>query len=516
MGLGFAFAYAILQKIFHVIAETPAFFTKQTNKIFPSARVSGEITPEYMGVGYIIGPKIAGVLVAGGVLSWFVLIPLLSSLVDANIIATQLAKLGYLADITKPGGSSGWNPVTQNFDNWSDAVYKAYIRQIGAGAVAAGGFITLIKTIPTIISSFKGSIGSLKKGGAKADSQVPRTERDLSIKVVGIGSLVLLLVIALMPNTLIPGTSIGSKLLLGLLVIIFGAFFVTVASRIVGLIGSSNSPISGMTIATLMGTCLIFIAVKWTGHVYEPMALVVGGMICIAAANAGATSQDLKTGYLVGATPKYQQISLFVGAIISSLAIGATIKMLDQPTAEMAAQGIQHAIGTDKYPAPQGTLMATLIKGILSFNLDWQFVLVGVFIAVVMELCGIRSLSFAIGIYLPLSTTLPIFIGGAIRGIVEWRQKRKNIIIPPEEEDLGKGNLFATGLVAGGAIAGVIVAFLFADDTISEKLKAVNAEHGLADPGFLGGEGYKWLGVAFFALMGYTLYRIAIKKNKSL
>lgn len=515
MGLGFAFLYAILQKIIHVIHETPAFFTKQTNKIFPSARVSGEITPEYMGVGYIIGPKIGGILVAGGVLSWFVFTPLLASLLNDNgdIIAAQLAKLGYLKDVNTAGGPGGWNPATQGFDDWSQAIYRAYIRQIGAGAVAAGGFITLIKTIPTIISSFKGSIGSLKKEGASAEKNVPRTERDLSIKVVGIGSLVLLLVIALLPNTLIPGTNIGSKLLLGLLVIVFGAFFVTVASRIVGLIGSSNSPISGMTIATLMGTCLIFIAVKWTGHVYEPMALVVGGMICIAAANAGATSQDLKTGYLVGATPKYQQIALFVGAIVSSIAIGATIKILDKPTVEMAAQGIQHAIGTDEYPAPQGTLMATLIKGILSFNLDWQFVLVGVFIAIVMELCGIKALSFAIGIYLPLSTTLPIFIGGGIRGIVEWRNKKKKIQVSAEEEDLGKGNLFATGLVAGGALAGVLVAILSSIPSINSSLGKINAEHGLTSS--LGVEGYKWLGVAFFALMGFVLYRLAISKRKS-
>jgi len=516
MGLGFAFAYAMLQKIFHVIKEVPDFATRQTNKIFPSAKVSGEITPEYMGVGYIIGPKIAGVLVAGGVLSWFVLIPLLSSVVSADVIAAQLHKLGYITDLAKPGpGNAGsWDPVTHNFGDWSSAVYRAYIRQIGAGAVAAGGFITLIKTIPTIISSFRGSIGSLKKsdGGVKTD--VPRTEKDLSMKVVGIGSLVLLAVIALMPGTLIPGANIGSKLLLGLLVIIFGAFFVTVSSRIVGIIGSSNNPISGMTIATLMGTCLIFIAVKWTGHVYEPMALVVGGMICIAAANAGATSQDLKTGYLVGATPKYQQIALFVGVIVSSLAIGATIKILDTPTAAMAAQGIEHAIGTDTYPAPQGTLMATLIKGILSFNLDWQFVLVGVFIAIVMELCGIKALSFAIGIYLPLSTTLPIFIGGAIRGVVEWRQKKKNIKVSAEEEDLGKGNVFATGLVAGGALAGVLVAILSSIPSVNSSLGKVNAEHGLTQG--LGGEGYKWLGVAFFVLMGYILYKIATKKTKEI
>lgn len=513
-GVVVAMGYALLQKIFNVIAGVPAFFTKQTNKIFPSARVAGEITPEYMGVGYIIGPKIAGVLVAGGILSWFVFIPLLASLINPDLIAAQLAKLGYLADITKPGGPGGWDPAAHNFADWSTAIYRAYVRQIGAGAVAAGGFITLIKTIPTIISSFKGSISSLKKtSGTASTENVPRTERDLSIKVVGIGSLLLILIIAFLPGTLIPGSSIGSKLLLGLLVIIFGAFFVTVSSRIVGLIGSTNNPISGMTIATLMGTCLVFIAVKWTGHFFEPMALVVGGMICIAAANAGATSQDLKTGFLVGATPKYQQIALFIGVIVSSLAIGATVKILDTPTAAMQAQGIMHAIGTDKYPAPQGTLMATLIKGILSFNLDWQFVLVGVFIAIVMELCGIRSLSFAIGIYLPLSTTLPIFLGGAIRGIAEWRNKRKGVKLSAEEEDLGKGNLFATGLVAGGALAGVIVAILSVSEKVSAGLGKVNAEPGLTQA--LGAEGYKWLGVAFFALMGYILYRIAISRTKN-
>ncbi|HET6767469.1 MAG TPA: OPT/YSL family transporter, partial [Chitinophagaceae bacterium] len=452
------------------------------------------------------------VLVAGSVLAWFVFNPLLASLVPPDMIATQLVKLGYLKDLSTAGGPGGWDPVTHNFNDWSVAIYRAYVRQIGAGAVAAGGFITLIKTIPTIVSSFKGSLGSLKGSGAGKET-VKRTDRDLSIKIVGIGSLILVLIIALMPGNLIPGDNIGSKLLLGLLVIIFGAFFVTVSSRIVGLIGSSNNPISGMTIATLMGTCLIFIAVNWTGHFYEPMALIVGGMICIAAANAGATSQDLKTGYIVGATPKYQQLSLFVGAIVSSIAIGATIKILDTPTAEMAAQGIQHAIGTDKYPAPQGTLMATLIKGILSFNLDWQFVLVGVFIAVVMELCGIKSLSFAIGLYLPLSTTLPIFIGGAIRGIAEWRNKKRNVQLSAEEEDLGKGNLFATGLVAGGAVAGVIVAFLSASDPISRGLAKVNTEHGITES--FGGQGYNWLGVAFFAFMGFVLYRVAIAKQKN-
>jgi len=511
LGLGFAFAYAFLQKMLHIIAETPFFMTKQINKFFPSAKVSGEITPEYMGVGYIIGPKISGVLVAGGVIAWFAFIPLMATLVPPDTIALQLVKLGYLSGLDKVGGPGGWDPVTHSFADFSAAIYRAYIRQIGAGAVAAGGFITLIKTIPTIISSFKSSIGSMKKQEGEP-VEVKRTERDLNIKIVGFGSLALVILMAVMPQ--VPGESIGSKLLLGVLVVIFGAFFVTVSSRIVGLIGSSNNPISGMTIATLMGTCLIFIAVGWTGKVYEPMALVVGGMICIAAANAGATSQDLKTGYIVGATPKYQQIALFIGAIVSSIAIGATIKILDRPTAEMITQGITHAIGTDKFPAPQGTLMATLIKGILSFNLDWQFVLVGVAIAITMELCGIKSLSFAVGLYLPLSTTLPIFLGGAIRGLVDMKKKKRGDIVNAEEEDLGKGNLFATGLVAGGALAGVLIAFLSAPDATQNFLKSINLEHGLNN--VLSVNGYFFLGVAFFALMGYVLYRIGIKKSEVL
>jgi OPT family oligopeptide transporter len=506
LGVGVAAIYAFLQKILHVVAETPFWMTKQANKFFPSAKVSGEITPEYLGVGYIIGPKIASVLVAGSVLTWFVFNPLLASLVPSDMIATQLIKLGYLKDLATAGGKGGWDPVTHTFADYSAAIYFAYVRQIGAGAVAAGGFITLFKTIPTIIASFKGSLGSLK-GGA-SETNVSRTERDLSIKIVGFGSLALILLMTVLPQ--VPGDTIIGKLLLGVLVVIFGAFFVTVSSRIVGLIGSSNNPISGMTIATIMGTCLVFIAVGWTGKVYEPMALVVGGMICIAAANAGATSQDLKTGYLVGATPRYQQIALFIGAIVSSLAIGITVKVLDTPTPEMVSQGIMHAIGTEKYSAPQATLMATLIKGILSFNLDWQFVIVGVFIAIVMELCGIKALSFAIGIYLPLATTLPIFIGGMIRALVDKKHKKAGAAVE-EEEDLRKGNLFATGLVAGGALAGVIVAFLSVNEGISSALGNINMEHALTAG--LGTNGYFLLGTLAFLGMGYMLYRIGTSRE---
>jgi OPT family oligopeptide transporter len=507
MGMGVALAYAVLQKVFHVIAEVPTYVTSQANKFWPSATVNGEITPEYLGVGYIIGPKISGVLVAGSVLAWWAMIPLMATLVAPDTIALQLVKLGYLADINTGGGPGNWDPAAHTFGNYASAIYRAYIRQIGAGAVAAGGFITLMKTIPTIINSFRESIASLKE---KSEGGILRTERDLSFKVVIVGSLVLIGVIAFMPSQIIPGDSIIQKILIGVLIIIFGFFFVTVASRIVGLVGSSNSPISGMTIATLMGTCLIFTSVGWSGEFFEPLALVVGGMICIAAANAGATSQDLKTGYIVGATPRYQQLAVFIGAIVSSIAIGFVVIILDTPTADMAAQGITHAIGSERYAAPQATLMATLAKGILSFNLDWQFVMVGVFIAVMIELCGIKALAFAIGLYLPLSTTLPIFIGGAIKGVVDWRAaKKKEAVV---EDDLGRGSLFATGLIAGGALAGVIVALLSVNDNVFKALQDISAEHGLTE--VLGHGGYQILAVLFFAAMAYMLFNIAGKKSE--
>jgi len=505
IGMGVAMGYAVLQKVFHVIAEVPAFVTSHLNKYWPAGATRAEITPEYLGVGYIIGPRISGVLVAGSVLAWWGLIPLLTTLVAPDTIALQLVKLGYLVDINTAGGPGAWDPVTHSFGSYADAIYRAYIRQIGAGAVAAGGFITLIKTIPTIVSSFRESIASMKE---KNEASVLRTDRDLSFKVVIVGSIALILLTAILPSSIIPGESIIQKLFIGILVVIFGFFFVTVSSRIVGLVGTSNNPISGMTIATLMGTCLIFTSIGWSGKFYEPLALVVGGMICIAAANAGGTSQDLKTGYIVGATPKYQQLALFIGAIVSSIAIGIVVRVLDTPTPDMIAQGLNHAIGSDRYPAPQATLMATLAKGILSFNLDWQFVIVGVFIAVTLELCGIKALAFAIGLYLPLSTTLPIFAGGAVKGYVDWRAERRNE--KKDDDELGRGSLFATGLIAGGALTGVIVAILAV--FFGDELGAVNLEHGITH--LLGAGGYQILGTFFFIAMMVMLYRLAVTKNQ--
>lgn len=500
-GLGFSVVYAVFQHVFHVIAEVPSWIAKQTNKYSPSMKIGAEITPEYLGVGYIIGPRISGVLVAGGVLAWCALIPLLATLVPPDMIAAQLSKLGYLADIHTAGGRNGWDPLNHTFSDYSGAVYNAYIRQIGAGAVAAGGFITLLKTIPTIITSFRESIKSLRDKDESVS--VVRTERDLSLKFVGIGVLVLLVLMSVIP--LIPGDNWWTRAIIGVLVIIFGAFFVTVSSRIVGLIGTSNNPISGMTIATIMATSLVFISVGWSGRVYEPMVLVVGGMICIAAANAGGTSQDLKTGYIVGATPIYQQIALLIGAIVSSIVIGYTVQVLDTPTGDMLARGITHAIGTEKFPGPQATLMATLIKGIQANNLDWQFIAAGVFIAITIELCGLNALSFAVGLYLPLTTTLPIAVGGGIKGLVNYLSKKEGK--KKEDDDLGQGNLFATGLVAGGAITGVIVAFLSVGRSTGEMMNKLNLEASLSNG--LGIGLYDVVGALFFLAMGFTLYRIA-------
>jgi putative OPT family oligopeptide transporter len=254
-----------------------------------------------------------------------------------------------------------------------------------------------------------------------------------------------------------------------------------------------------MTIATLMGTCLVFVGLRWTADIYQPMALCVGAMVCIAAANAGATSQDLKTGFLVGATPRAQQIGLLIGVVTASIVVGVTVRVLDH--------GSAHLIGSNTYPAPQATLMATLIRGLLAFNLDWQFVAVGAALAVTVELCGVGALSFAVGAYLPLATTSPIFIGGLVRALADRSARRRGVTLTPEEAELGPGNLFATGLVAGGAIAGVTVAFLTLKERWARVIEGLSLEHALA--GQLGPGGYQILGLLAFGTMGAVLWRVS-------
>ncbi|MBI2401789.1 MAG: oligopeptide transporter, OPT family [Gemmatimonadetes bacterium] len=428
-GLGIAFLYKSVMSILGLWKDVPSYVTSRSAPL-PNATVHAEITPEYLGVGYIIGPRIAGNLVAGGVLSALVLVPLISIVGEA------------LPTALRPG--IGDRLISQMSAN---EIRLGYARYIGAGAVAAAGLITLLRTLPTIVSAFKESFGALAE--MRAGRAPARTERDIPITYVIGGSLLLILIVAVLPQ--LPGTFPGT-LLMGVLVVVFGFFFVTVSSRIVGIIGSSSNPVSGMTIATLMATCLIFVSIGWTGEVYQALALSVGGIVCIAAANAGATSQDLKTGYIVGATPLHQQIGLILGVAASAFAVGWTLKTLD---ASMQFQGVAHAIGTDRYAAPQATLMATIIRGLLARDLPWGLVFVGAFISVVVELCGVRSLSFAVGAYLPLSTTAPIFVGGALKGIMDKMSGRQT-----EETEVTPGMLYSTGLVAGGSLTGIAIALL--------------------------------------------------------
>jgi putative OPT family oligopeptide transporter len=428
-GLGIGALWKSLSWIFGLF-RTEVGHSFARGGMFPNATVAVDISPEYMGVGYVIGPRIAGTMVAGGVLSWLVLLPLMS--IMGAYVTTPFPPIT---------PANALNPATGQPYLISEMapiqIWSAYIRYIGAGAVLAAGLITLGRTLPTILSSAR---EGLKGFGAGAAGVQLRTERDIPMNVVIFGSLALAVFLVLMP-----GLPTQGNVLVSILIIFFGFFFATVSSRITGLIGSSSNPISGMTIATLIITCVIFVALGWNDSVYAPVALSVGAIICICAANAGNTSQDLKTGYIVGATPKYQQMGLAIGVITSSFVIGYTLLSLHQT----------FGIGSEQVAAPQATLMATIIRGLLDQQLPWGLVLVGVFIAITLELCGVHSLSFSVGAYLPIATTAPIFIGGMVRWWVERSAGVKT------DSDISAGVLFSSGLIAGGSLLGILYAILY-------------------------------------------------------
>ncbi len=470
IGLGVGALWKGLSWIVQIFRTTIGYTFARTS-FFPNASINLDLSPEYMGVGYVIGPRIAGVMFAGGVLSWLVLLPLLSYL--GNFMTVPLP----------PVPASGLR-----IDQMSAGqLWSAYIRYTGAGAVLAAGLITLARTVPTIVTSFSESVKDF--GGATGGAPVrARTERDMPLGIVVAGTLLLaaFLVIA-------PGAPTQGNVLAAILVVLFGFFFVTVSSRITGLIGSSSNPISGMTIATLILTCTIFVAVGWVGDTYAPIAIGVGAVVCIAAAIAGATSQDLKTGYIVGATPFYQQIGLVVGVVTSAFVIGITTLYLHDVM----------TIGSDSLPAPQATLMSTIIRGLLSQNLPWGLVLVGVFISVTLELCGIRSLSFAVGSYLPIATTAPIFVGGIVRWWVESKTGRRG------ESEISSGTLFSSGLIAGGSLAGILYAALFGRNVL---LAADDAETLGLIPFLHEGTVGMVVGGLLFAALAYILSRMAMRK----
>jgi uncharacterized oligopeptide transporter (OPT) family protein len=443
-----------------------------------------------------------------------------------------------------------------------DQLWSSYVRPIGAGAVAAAGLITLLRTLPTIVSALTAGLKDVRAQRAGTAVEANRLERDLPMKFVLIGSIVLLAMIwALLTFKPIPGAGTGliSNLAAALLVMVFGFLFVTVSCRICGLIGTSSNPVSGMTIATLMATCAMFLVRGWTATAYEALAITIGGVVAIAAANAGATSQDLKTGYLVGATPVRQQISLIVGVFVASFFIGLTLiamnKGLEKYTpnvipinlaqlpegVQVETQNYEHAgktyvlvnalssqqvpdgkylydpatgqieiqwvqgIGSDAAPAPQARLMATVIHGILTQRLPWRLVMLGVFLVVAIELLGVRSLSFAVGSYLSIATTAAIFAGGAVRWLVE-RNKPKTA---GSESEVSPGALYSSGLIAAGGVVGLLAIII----KLMEIRGWVTPDKFNVGTKWIGSLATSdWLGVVMFVLLASSLFIFARRK----
>lgn len=440
-GLGIGALYQVLvhDRLFKLWNKVPSMHIPG----YKGAEIAGDLTPELLGIGYIIGPRISAVMLSGGVLGWLVLIPLIK-LFGQGLTMPVYPETVHLISQMSPG-----------------MIWSRYIRYIGAGAVAFAGIFTLIKSLPTIFESFKlGLSGLMNSEGSrsqskgkksdnksKAKSEVKRTNRDISMKVVLMSVAALCIIMALLPKTLVPVGITGA-----ILVAVFSFFFVTVSSRIVGLIGSSSNPVSGMTIATLLVTCLIFIgfgmATPENAEITKVTVLIIGSIVCIAACIAGDTSQDLKTGFLIGSTPSKQQLGEIIGVITAALVMGAVIFLLN------SSYGFGEAAGQLK--APQATLMKLIVEGVLKGNLPWTLVITGMFIAFFIEILGLPTLALAVGLYLPLELSTPIMAGGLIRlGIEKWNKKDKEKL----QEKRERGILFSSGLIAGAALAGVVIAF---------------------------------------------------------
>ena len=384
-----------------------------------AGEIGTQIYPAVMSVGYICGPRISSYMFAGGIISWLVLIPIIVLFGSTLILYPGTEPIG---EMYAAGGAS--------------AIWSSYIRYIGAGALAAGGIISLIKSLPLIVTTFRDALKGFAAGGT---IQADRTSKDISIKLVLVAILVLTLLIWVVPA--IPVTLLGA-----FVVVVFGFFFATVSSRMVGLVGSSNNPVSGMAIATLLFATLILKATGDGGVHGMQGAIAIGSIICIVAAIAGDTSQDLKTGYLLGATPKKQQIGEIIGVVSSALAIGSTLYLLD------TAWGF----GSEQLAAPQATLMKMIIEGVMNANLPWGLVFIGVFISVVVEILGIPVLPVAIGIYLPVQLNACIMVGGLIRYFMDRIKKEEKV----KNDIINDGILFCSGMIAGEGLVGILLALL--------------------------------------------------------
>ncbi|MGN0165765.1 MAG: OPT family oligopeptide transporter [Lachnospiraceae bacterium] len=384
-----------------------------------AGEIGTQIYPAVMSVGYICGPRISSYMFAGGIVSWLVFIPLIVLFGENIVLYPGTAPIG---ELYAAGGAG--------------AIWSSYIRYIGAGALAAGGIISLCKSLPLIIRTFRDALRSMKAGGAKDNS---RTSRDLSMKIILVAILVLTLCVWLIPT--IPVSLVGA-----IIVVIFGFFFATVSSRMVGLVGSSNNPVSGMAIATLLIATLILKITGDTGAHGMQGAIAIGSIICIVAAIAGDTSQDLKTGYLLGSTPKKQQIGELIGVTASAFAIGGVLYLLD------TAWGF----GSEELAAPQATLMKMIIEGVMENNLPWALVFTGVFLAIAVEVVGIPVLPFAIGVYLPVHLNACIMVGGIVRLVFD-KMKRKE---EEKEAIISDGILYCSGMIAGEGLVGILLAIL--------------------------------------------------------
>ncbi len=579
VGFGLGFLYNVLMQVFSLWNPEPS--KNLSDSTIKGGSVALENNPALLGVGYIIGPMVSGVMLGGGVLSYLVLIPLIKFFGEtaAAPVAPELSKtIGEMS---------------------AGQIRGSYILYIGAGAVAAAGLISLIRSLPTIWSGLKSGLADLAGGGNNADgSKLPRTDQDISMKWVVVGIIGLVAGILLIPQM---GLSIFTDPLVSIvgviLVLVLGFLFVTVSSRLTGEIGSSSNPISGMTVATLLITCLVFLALGWTtADPYFVTALSVGGIVCIAASNGGTTSQDLKTGFWVGGTPRNQQIAILFGALASALVlgwllvtlndtktyyhkvdakefaadfkvkedklfkqggtykrekivsgqykdsdtnnysvwqntdrkVGAVGKYLVDPQGKpvyLVDPGINGQIKKDeagqpleRYDAPKATLMSYIIKGVLSQELPWGLVLIGAMIAIMLELAGIGSLAFAVGLYLPIATSMPIFIGGMVRWAVDLYLKKKlarqNLTAEQidAETDKSNGVLMASGYIAGAAIAGIMVAlFSLENFEFLKYLKGIKDDAAKwAETGnpFFAGNHADWLGMIPFLILALILYYV--------
>lgn len=421
-------------------------------------QISTEVYPALIGVGYICGPKIASYMLAGGVLGWLVLIPAIGTFGAGTVLYPGTKTI---AELYADGGAS--------------AIWSNYIRYIGAGAVATGGILSLLKSLPLIVTTFVEALKGMQTGGKKS---FIRTEQDLPLKGIVTAMLLMIILIWLLPQ--IPVTFLGA-----LFIVVFGFFFATVSSRMVGLVGSSNNPISGMAIATLLFATLCLKSVGQVGIQGMAGAIAIGSIICIVAAMSGDVSQDLKTGYLLGATPRRQQIGELIGSLVSALTIGAVLLLLN------AAWGF----GSAELSAPQATLMKMIIEGVMENNLPWSLVFIGVFIALVIEILGVPVLPVSIGLYLPLELSTAIMLGGIIRFFAEKRGKEN-------EQAVEHGVLYCSGLIAGEGLVGIILAIL--------------AVFGIADWLDLSGKMYTGVigsAVLLFLLLG-SLFRVSIGAKK--